>query len=388
MQTQSPHIPVEFSHTIGQEASKVALVNGIYQGVFPQGLLVHGMPGVGQHSLVCDLAAVLLCASQEKKPCGSCVPCLERIHQSRDSIFPVFPQEEAPQKKEDTRKAENQHRWKLLLKEPYGMQRSSREHISISQIRDLKERLSYAESAGRKRVMVLFWPESMLEAAANALLKILEEPPRDTYFLLSCENRRGVLSTILSRCVQMGLPNLSLANMEEFLVSRNKTELGIWIPVTQGSPGKLLGLEQVGGEQVLQSVGECIQHLLDLEPTTEDHSHPVGQWMLFSNWLKEQWFGEDAESVEWVCTILLEVVRLLQLEYIAEKDKKWLDYSSLSSLKKPLSWEQAKSLVDFANRVLVAVRQYVRPSTAILSSYLEAEQNWKKLTKQTVGGCV
>jgi hypothetical protein len=389
MQTQPKSILLDFIHTIGQEVHKTSVANGISEGVFPQGLLVHGIPGVGQHSFVCDLAAILLCESHERKPCGKCISCLERIHQSRDSILPIFPQEESQQKKEETRKMENQRRWDALLEEPYGIQKSSKEHISIAQIRDLKERLSYAESAGRKRVVILFWPESMMEAAANALLKILEEPPKDTYFLLSCENKRGVLSTILSRCVQLGLPNLSYTHMETFLTSRQKQKLSTWIPVVQGSPGKLLGLERVGCEQTVQSVGKCISYLLALDLKSEGYTDRVDQWMVFSDWLEEQWFVEDVDSVEWVCTTLLEVVRLLQQERITEEEQRLLDtsvFNDASDLERPLTLEQTENLVRFANRVLVAIKQYVRPSTAILSSYLEAEQEWVKFYKQLGNG--
>jgi DNA polymerase-3 subunit delta' len=81
------------------------------------------------------------------------------------------------------------------------------------------------------------WMPEMLGAEGNKLLKLIEEPPANTLFLLVTENEAQVLQTIVSRCQLIKIPQLETKDIEEALISRNKTEPVIARQVASVSEG-------------------------------------------------------------------------------------------------------------------------------------------------------
>ena len=72
--------------------------------------------------------------------------------------------------------------------------------MKIGQMREIQKAIGYKRFEGRCKVIVLTEAELLTEAAGNSLLKVLEEPPSDTLFILNAENGDNILPTILSRC--------------------------------------------------------------------------------------------------------------------------------------------------------------------------------------------
>src|SRR5690606_24438973 len=199
-----------FSRAQGMEEAKSSLVQALSSAKFPHALLVHGPEGVGQNALLLDLTDILLCDSAETRPCGACTGCLGRRRNNLDGLIFLMPIEkkdkasgdgevEDAQIDELTQKAGDFH------DDPYGFARSEKSNLNIAQIRGMQSRLSFAEASRRPRVVVILWAEAMAHPAANTLLKTLEEPPANTYFLLSSDDRASLLPTILSRCSQLPL---------------------------------------------------------------------------------------------------------------------------------------------------------------------------------------
>ena len=92
--------------------------------------------------------------------------------------------------------------------------------IYVSESDSLQQKLQLKASRGGRRVVIIWLPERMKTEAANKLLKIIEEPPHETYFLLVTQDADNVLGTIQSRTQQLQIPALSEAEITEALKER------------------------------------------------------------------------------------------------------------------------------------------------------------------------
>lgn len=166
-------------------------------------LLLHGPRGIGKKSLALDYADFRLCASPlaPGKPCGACAECqLNRVgnHPDRRVVFPealagLLPHpEDAEETAAETPAAEAETTGKTA--------KASRE-IRVEQVRAISEALSITSHRGGQRIVVLAPAEALNAVAANALLKVLEEPPPEVQFVLTTDEIDDVLPTIRSRCV-------------------------------------------------------------------------------------------------------------------------------------------------------------------------------------------
>ncbi len=153
-------------------------------------LLLHGRAGMGKLDFAMHLSQSLLCASpKDGHACGMCAQCnwfKEGAHPDFKYITPeeADTSEDAPKKKA-TKKTQ----------------------ISVEQIRQLIQLLSLSNhSTTALRVVLIHPAEVMNTASANALLKVLEEPPNNTIFILVAHQIHRLLPTIISRCQAIAMP--------------------------------------------------------------------------------------------------------------------------------------------------------------------------------------
>ncbi|TXI46785.1 DNA polymerase III subunit delta' [Methylophilus sp.] len=156
-------------------------------------LLLHGKAGIGKLDFAHTMSAALLCLEpQQGFACGVCQSCHWLSEGAHPDFREVTPEDDdnADSGKKKTRK---------------------RQQILIDQIRLLHDYLSLSSHRVNGIRVVLIHPlEAMNVAASNALLKLLEEPPPRTQFLLVSHQRQALLPTILSRCMQVEMPVPSL----------------------------------------------------------------------------------------------------------------------------------------------------------------------------------
>ncbi|MFC1585797.1 hypothetical protein ACFL5V_09650 [Fibrobacterota bacterium] len=368
-------LDLKFTRTFHQAAAKDFLLHSLAGGSFPQALLIHGPAGVGQTALVIDLAQMLLCDSKVTKPCGTCIRCLEWQRMNRDNLHYLVPSSDAQQKNRDSRIDTGSSRWKMLLEDPYSGLCSAREHISIGQVRDLTERLGYSEIAARKRVVIIFWAESMLEPAANSLLKLLEEPPPHTFFLLSCEHKAGMIPTILSRCVLLNLAPLSHSSMEEFLLTKGAdskfTHSKDLLFLCNGSPGTYLELVNHEGTAMLALAKSFMQHTLQ------------GDWFALSELIDRDSSFDDMEKSLKMLNLTLEIIRvgLSSAHRSVNKGNEaamWsLDGKSTGDMNHVIdlvhNYPGIDQYVNYIEDSISAVRHYAKPSHALLGNFLALE---------------
>lgn len=108
--------------------------------------------------------------------------------------------------------------------------------ITARECDEIIRKLSLKSFESEYKVLILWMPEEM-DKEGNKLLKIIEEPPANTLFILVAENEELILPTILSRCQLVKIPALDIKEIETALIERNKTEVAIARQVASVSEG-------------------------------------------------------------------------------------------------------------------------------------------------------
>lgn len=185
-------------------------------GRMPHALLFRGPAGVGKRLFARGLAAALNCCGGEPgqialTACGHCSSC----HKLKSGNHPDF-----------------------LVIQP------EKDAIKIGQIREMSRAITYPPYESQYRVVLLEDVHAMQAAAANSLLKTLEEPPPGNILILTAETSRQVLPTILSRCQIVPFLPLSeaetLAIIEHLLPAIDDDTAPLLARYSDGSPGKAL----------------------------------------------------------------------------------------------------------------------------------------------------
>ncbi len=354
---------IDFPRTVGQAFARSFFTQTVLNQAFPHAVLIHGMPGLGQSALLLDLADILLCESTVSRPCGACPGCLERKHRTSDRLTFVFPLEKKAQDSEEVRIADILAKTSALEKNPYLMPTSEKEFLSIGQIRELQNRLGYADKASRRRIVLIFGVESMPLPSANAFLKLLEEPPPNVHFLLATESRSTLIPTLLSRCIQVGLAPLTEAEMAAGAQSAGKWTDAEFIPeflsLAEGSLGNYLDLALQSGRKDLEEAGLFMRASIGSD------------WETFADYMDGSAFFGDMETCARLLRLTLKIIR-------CGHGGSGVDVGAAA----PALLEAMKPLAEvpdlaryilFVERVLAAVRAYSKPSIAALTHFLEYE---------------
>lgn len=161
-------------------------------GRLPHALLFIGPAGLGKRDLAEALAARLLCAAPgaDGHACGECATCLLRLTGNHPDLYRVVPEAQAAENADDA------------TTDAATPAKAKSSQIVIEQIRRLQEALTVTGHQSSRRVVVVEPAEAMNGVTANALLKLLEEPPEGCVFVLVSSQPRHLLATIRSRCQQ------------------------------------------------------------------------------------------------------------------------------------------------------------------------------------------
>lgn len=180
---------------------------GVLGGISESGRLPHALLIEGKGEKPLELAALLsayaVCEKNEK-PCGACKQCKNALEKTHADIKYL------PPDKSEGRKTET---------------------YSIKQIRELIADASIKPNSGKAKVYILERCDTRLAAAVtqNALLKLIEEPPKNVYFFFLCESARSLLGTVQSRCMKISLKSEKTFS-EEATKSAEEIAAGILSP--------------------------------------------------------------------------------------------------------------------------------------------------------------
>lgn len=220
---------MQFKEIIAQENIKEHLIQTVLENRVSHAQLFLSPEGSGALPLAIAYAQYINCQNKSKTDsCGECSSCrkYERyIHPDLHFSYPFFAS------KDIKTSVDVLEEWRsLLLSDPYfnlEIWRSKlnaenkQANINIAECHDIIKKLSYKAFEAETKVLIMWLPE-YLDREGNALLKIIEEPPANTLFILVAQNQEQILTTILSRTQIVKIPKLTDADIENYLIDKSQ----------------------------------------------------------------------------------------------------------------------------------------------------------------------
>jgi DNA polymerase-3 subunit delta' len=243
----------------GHESVRQRLSESLGAGTLPASLLLHGPRGVGKQRLALWLAQSLLCAG-DQPPCEKCRSCRYVRELTHPDLHWVFPRPRLRDSDPDLEQVRDDYAEATaeraaaagLYPAPSGT-----EGIYVATVRSLVLRAAMSPAIGARKVFIVGEAERMVpqegaDMAANAFLKLLEEPPADTTIILTSSEPGALLPTIRSRVAAVRVPLVGEQALKGFLANVTvKTALDKTrratdaerLRVAAGAPGRLFSGE-------------------------------------------------------------------------------------------------------------------------------------------------
>ena len=223
---------MRFQDIPGMEKEKASLIEGVQADHVAHAQLFSGSDGSANLALALAFATYVNCQQPTNTDaCGECSACQKNkkfIHPDVHFIFPTAATDKL--KREDATSEKFLKEWRSFLSEQpfsnledwasfYGWG-DKRLIIPIKESRNIISALSLKSFEGKYKIMLIWYPENMMAPAANAILKVLEEPPGKTLFLLVSRDANALLNTILSRVQQFSVPSFADDDIKQVLQTR------------------------------------------------------------------------------------------------------------------------------------------------------------------------
>ena len=255
---QRPRSPVPILPIVGHETLRERFAAQWRAGRLPASMLLHGPAGVGKQRLALWVAQLLLC-SDEKAPCGSCQGCQFVLAGQHPDLHWLFPRPKLKDSDPALDEVKLDYEQAIadrvkdhgLYKRPGGS-----EGIYRYVARLLLQQGAMSPALAHRKVFVVgdaerMVPQASSPEAANAFLKLLEEPPANTTFILTSSEPSSLLPTIRSRVVSFRVSRLADDDVRRFLdqpVVRERLGAGVTddarVRLAEGAPGRLLGSDE------------------------------------------------------------------------------------------------------------------------------------------------
>jgi DNA polymerase-3 subunit delta' len=224
-----------YTQIVGQQEPKHRLLKMVKEERVPHALLFAGKEGSGNLPAAIAFAQHLYCKNKTNDgACGSCISCnkvAKLIHPDLHLVFPIAKSKDVKSSNDLVKEFRE-----TFLANPYislndWFNELSAENkqpiIPVEEANDILKKLSYTSYEGSYKIMIIWQPEKMNAESANKLLKILEEPPEKTIFVLVSNHTEQLLTTIISRVQQIPFYNCSEQEISEALVSNYKVNADV-----------------------------------------------------------------------------------------------------------------------------------------------------------------
>ena len=229
--------------------------------------LFFGREGLGKELLLSTLSQGILCEDTTLFPCGKCHNCKLVLSQNHPDLH--------------------------ILEIEEG-----KKNISISQILDLREKIYESSFLGKNKIILIPNIEFMSRDASDSILKILEEPPKDTFFVMSSHFIHLIPSTIRSRSIEIEVTNPSFEECLEWLSESYSENLELAIELSNNRPfiaKDLLDLNLVElRSKFIKDISGIIKSGKDIVNISE-------------NWSKE--LETLTLKIEWMSYILIDAIK-------------------------------------------------------------------------------
>jgi len=198
-------------------------------GRLPHGILVHGLPGMGQSALALWTAQLALCDERAKAPCGRCGSCQLFLAGNHPDFHAIGLEDDAT-------------------------------YIKVDQVRELCGKLALRSYRGGFKIGLIDPAEKMNISSNNALLKTLEEPSEDTLLLLVAARTERLAPTVISRCQKFRLqaPDAPAA-LDWLSASAQRPDWPELLSLAAGAPLRALELASAGTAEMVREMSDSLQ---------------------------------------------------------------------------------------------------------------------------------
>lgn len=222
---------MKFSDVIGQEGIKSRLTRSVREQRVPHALMLLGQGGSGNFPLALAFAQYVLCENRgADDSCGSCPSCHKAGQLAHPDLHFVFPVTITRSVTRNPVSDDFIGEWRnFVSEEPYILPQKWYEFIGIGNKQGIinvyesaavLKKLSLRSFESEYRIVIVWLPEKMNRPAANKLLKMLEEPPLKTLFILVAERTDDMLPTVLSRTQIFRVPAIESGALQAYLEAK------------------------------------------------------------------------------------------------------------------------------------------------------------------------
>jgi DNA polymerase-3 subunit delta' len=253
---------VSLHPVVGHDEVRAALAGAHQRSVLPAALLLHGPRGIGKQRVALWLAQLLVCERPEHEPCGECPSCRMATGLEHPDIHWYFP---LPRPKNATgdklTEALEQARQEAIAEfRTHPLRASHHDDVRglyLGTVRNIRSKAHIRPVMAQGPVFIIgdaerLVPQESSPEAANALLKLLEEPPGDARLILTSSEPGRLLPTVRSRTVPLHLGPLPKTTVTAFLEQEAEVDpdKASWAAsLSQGSPGRARGFLPEGDER-------------------------------------------------------------------------------------------------------------------------------------------
>ena len=292
---------MRFSEVIGPHQVKTRLVTSVREGRVSHAQLFSGGEGGYGLSLALAYASYILCLNKlEDDSCGACAACIKSDKLTLPDLHFSFPVVTTPQVKDKPKSSDFLSIWRetvlrnhyVALDEWYesiGVE-TKQGFISVEEAADIIRKMSLRPFESENKVLIIWLPEKMRDDAANKLLKLIEEPPYGTVFILVTEDHEQLLPTILSRTQLVKLPVLDATQTSQILMQYAGSSQSQAVRIARIANGNLslaLSMVQDQEEEKTVSMEHDFMYWMRIcyNPFLEKDGNFA--WVELNNWIDE-----------------------------------------------------------------------------------------------------
>ncbi|MBR2590282.1 MAG: hypothetical protein IKE65_05100 [Clostridia bacterium] len=250
-----------FDTFYGNDILKNTVFTRIKTGTLPHAIILEGEKGIGKKTFARLMAAGLLCAGEEP-PCMECAVCRNVLGANHPDVL------------------------------YYETEKHTKDNFKIDTVRAIRDIAYIAPNQSEYKIFILAEADLMNQAAQNALLKILEEPPSYAIFILLCEKKSAFLETILSRCTVYRLERVSnetaFEAVKALLNGPTDEEIQKCIDLVGGNIGLVLdglrGNETIKANEKAIEIAESLTSAYEFEllKALSDFENPSSKKLLYA----------------------------------------------------------------------------------------------------------
>ncbi len=278
-----------FRDVIGQESIIKRLIRQVSDNRISHAQLFLGSPDTGSVTLALAYARYIHCTDkQQDDACGKCLSCIKHDKLGHPDIHFFFPSAPNDEHKKDVSSKLFTDKWRSLIGNTsyftyyQWLQKLGVENkqaiINAEDCNDIIKKLGMKSFESTYKIIFVYMIEKLFHSAAPKLLKVLEEPPLNTVFLMVSENRERILNTILSRSQIIKLP----APQENEVLQALTTTFGV---------------EESKAKQIAFLSGGSITEALRLSQQDEEQ---LADFDSFREWMRHCYRNDVTSIIRWV----------------------------------------------------------------------------------------